>query len=595
MAKRLFLIFLLTSLTVLYFYSFLFAEKVVIVYTGDSHGSLYPCRCPKAPNGGIARRATKIKELRAEYTNLLVLDSGNYFAGGMQDIDRSTLELNKIRTKVNLLAMKTIGYDALGIGRDEFNFGKEFLSEIINTIDINFLSCNLDLAGVRPYIIKKLNKIKIGIIGISPLNLNIKSDVKTKNDFSETIKTIETNLRRLKDQKTDIVILLSQLGSKLDKQLVDKITGIDIIIGNGSSNSKDKYENRIGSVIYLEPYPWAKTLGVAELDIEDGKIKSFVVKKLPLGKDISDDPEIKSLLPRCFRDEECYRAGLIGRCKSAGKLDSECVYEEQLKVPLLIITPEVCKSCKIDDSLGRIRRRIPNLKVSYLNADDKQAKRLIKTLKITMLPAFLLGKEIVKYNSFNYLFRRKIIEKKGNYYLVNPSFAGVSYFLDRRRIKNRLDLFISLRDKLAKNVLDKTKQMLDNSKGKIDFHLHFLAMERKNKSGFMAPYGNSEIEEDKIALCVIKKYPEKMWDYLFCHTNKLQEGLFDSCIMSLDMDAEFIKQCSISNGDTLLKRNIELTEELGISYGPLFLLENQEIFGVEKNTTVEELERMIDK
>ena len=58
-----------------------YAKEITIIYTGETHAMLYPCNCPKEPDGGVARRATLIKQLRKNYPDALLLDSGGFFAG----------------------------------------------------------------------------------------------------------------------------------------------------------------------------------------------------------------------------------------------------------------------------------------------------------------------------------------------------------------------------------------------------------------------------------------------------------------------------------------------------------------------------------
>ncbi|PIP20064.1 MAG: hypothetical protein COX40_06610, partial [Candidatus Omnitrophica bacterium CG23_combo_of_CG06-09_8_20_14_all_40_11] len=61
---------------------------------------------------------------------------------------------------------------------------------------------------------------------------------------------------------------------------------------------------------------------------------------------------------------------------------------------------------------------------------------------IKALPVFLLGKESEREKGFDKL--KENLEMKGNFYMVKPQFSGIAYFLERKNIKGRLDLFISL-------------------------------------------------------------------------------------------------------------------------------------------------------
>jgi len=578
------------SLVVLLFCNLAFAEKIAIVYTGNTSSSLYPCHCPAAPNGGIARRATKIKELRKDYQNLLLLDSGNFFASGQQDIDSTTPELDKKRTEINFSGMEKMGYDAVNIGSDEFDFGKDFLQDKINRKKIAFLSCSLDLPGVMPYVIKKVGNTRVGIIGVSPLEIKI-GGFESKQEFQDVSKKIQENIDALKKKKVDIVILLSQLGLNFDKQLSEEVKGIDIIVNNLSGA---EVPEQLNSVKYLTPFQWGRTLGLLELDLEQGKIKDAARKDIPMSKDIFDDGEVKSSLPVCFRDYDCYKPEVVFKCQSAGEKNAACVYEPIAKVNVTVISPKMCKTCNVSDTLKLTADRIPIGEVSYLDSESTEAKEIIAKLDFSMLPVYILSKEITKHPNYQYFSNGHTVIEKNGYYFLNPVIVGVSYFLNRSFQAGRLDLFISLRDKMAKKALEKTRDLLAKLGKKIDFHIHFLAVEDKKLGNFSAPFGDAEIAEDKQALCIISKYPNKMWEYMFCHIDNLGKDSLSLCSKKLGLDQKKIKQCVDSQASTeLLSKNISLVEELKISYGPLFLLNNQEIFGIKEDTTVDELEKLI--
>jgi len=57
-----------------------YADEIKVVFTGQSYAMLYPCSCPMAPNGGVARRAALIKKLRAAGPNVLVVEAGSSVA-----------------------------------------------------------------------------------------------------------------------------------------------------------------------------------------------------------------------------------------------------------------------------------------------------------------------------------------------------------------------------------------------------------------------------------------------------------------------------------------------------------------------------------
>src|SRR3989338_9778802 len=74
------------------------AEEITILYTGNTRAMLYHCDCPREPDGGVARRAALVRELRTKYPGALLLDSGNFFVGGPYDNYSPNTQLDKERS-----------------------------------------------------------------------------------------------------------------------------------------------------------------------------------------------------------------------------------------------------------------------------------------------------------------------------------------------------------------------------------------------------------------------------------------------------------------------------------------------------------------
>jgi hypothetical protein len=164
--------------------------------------------------------------------------------------------------------------------------------------------------------------------------------------------------------------------------------------------------------------------------------------------------------------------------------------------------------------------------------------------------------------------------------------------LGREYIKDKVDLFIDLKNKSSKNALLLLKKLYKELQGNIDFDLHFLAIEENGE--FRARGGQPLIEEYKRSICIMTHYPDVWWDYILCRSDNIDSSWWDDCINNQDWDLGLIRDCSRSEeANALLRKNIKLTEELKISYGPLILLNNQEIFGITDKTSVSELKKII--
>jgi len=174
---------------------------------------------------------------------------------------------------------------------------------------------------------------------------------------------------------------------------------------------------------------------------------------------------------------------------------------------------------------------------------------------------------------------------KGNFYMVKPQFSGIAYFLERKNIKGRLDLFISLYDKNTLALLDMIKEF--------NPIVHFLAVE-KAKDNFAAKDGNLEVEEYLRSVCVQKYYPANFWDYISCRGEFINTSWWQDCLNKLDTNK--IMVCAQGEeGKELLRENINLNKELQIISGPAYLLDNQEIFGSQGVPKKEEFKKIIKR
>lgn len=238
MKQLLFTISLLFSLS-------LFAQnenKLVILHTNDTHSQIEPFGEQAGDNkgkAGLARRATLIKEIRKQYPNVLLLDAGDFIQG--------TPYFNMFGGELEVKAMNQLGYDVVTLGNHEFDNGVEFLSKMLQNAKFDIVSANYDVSNtvlknqIKPYVIKNINGIKVGIIGLNVRPNGLISDKNFEGiRFLNPIDEVNRYAKILKeDEKVDLVIALSHLGYQSDSQFSDKKVAagsrnVDIIIGGHS-------------------------------------------------------------------------------------------------------------------------------------------------------------------------------------------------------------------------------------------------------------------------------------------------------------------------------------------------------------------------
>lgn len=555
--------------------NYLYAKEITILYTGETHAMLYPCSCPKEPDGGVSRRATLIKQLKKSNPDTLVLDAGDFFGGGVMDEYTQNTQLDIKRTIINLKAMELMKYDALAVGDDEFNFGKEFLQENINKTNLTFLSANLKSDKASPFLIKEIAGIKIAIIGVTTLRAMDKAG---GIRFIDPKVAVKQAIAELKKAGVNIIVVLGHLSEGEDLSLINYVGGIDILI-SGYATDKEGPASKVGSTLLLRPSWQGRRLGKLSLTVKDNKITGYKVEELRLSDKIKDAPEIISVMPRCFSDANCRKKDYLGKCLDPATLNSRCVFSEAAKVSLLIIAPKNCRVCDTEVMVNYLKAQFPGLVVSYLYFPNAKADKMIRDFGIKSLPVYFLNKDIEKEKAFANLIKNT--EKKGDFYLLKPQFSGISYFLERKNLSGKLDLFLSLYDKDTKELLDMIKEFNPS--------IHFLAVEQENK--FDAAKGNLEVEDYLRAVCVEKYFPEYFWDYIGCRAKNISSSWWEDCASGLDTNK--IKNCTqCEEGKMLLRENISLNKELAVMFGPTYLLDNQEVFSSRGVPAKEEFKKL---
>ena len=93
---------------------------------------------------GLARTAAIVNEIRAEATNSLLLDNGDFLQGNpMGDFYAYERGLNEGDTHPIIGAMNAIGFDGATLGNHEFNYGLSFLEKALSGSKFPFALANV--------------------------------------------------------------------------------------------------------------------------------------------------------------------------------------------------------------------------------------------------------------------------------------------------------------------------------------------------------------------------------------------------------------------------------------------------------------------
>ena len=264
------------------------AYKLTVLHTNDQHSRIEPfdSSYSRNPNqGGFARRATLIQQIRSQEKNVLLLDAGDIFQG--------TPYFNFYGGELEFKLMSMMGYDAATMGNHDFDNGLEGFLKALPNAKFPFITSNYDFSNTildgktEKYKIFKKDGIKVGLFGVG-----IELDgLVGKKQFQETkyLNPVEIAQHYAdflrKEKGCDLVICLSHIGfdyrddaDKIsDKKLAAQTDNIDLILGGHTHTflpEPQSFINKSGKNVLVNQVGWAGLL-LGRIDFYFDKNKSL--------------------------------------------------------------------------------------------------------------------------------------------------------------------------------------------------------------------------------------------------------------------------------------------------------------------------------
>jgi 2',3'-cyclic-nucleotide 2'-phosphodiesterase (5'-nucleotidase family) len=156
------------------------------------------------------------------------------------------------------------------------------------------------LANVKPFIIKELPGVKVGIVGLTTTdmkNVSGNDEVRTM-DFADPVQTLNATIPEMKKQGAEVIIVLSHMGLEQDKLLAKNMNGIDLIVGGHSHNTLAE-PIKVGDTLIAQTGYGGKNLGKVSLtwDPDKKSITAGEGKLIPVqGDGVNSDMEINGII-----------------------------------------------------------------------------------------------------------------------------------------------------------------------------------------------------------------------------------------------------------------------------------------------------------
>lgn len=282
-------------------------HNVTILGTSDLHGHFMPWDYSADKlnlSGSLSQIATKVKTIRQEQPNVILVDAGDTIQGNFVEtfkdeaIDPMMLGFNEMK------------YDVWVLGNHEFDFGIKVLNRSLTQFKGRSLAGNIQRPDGNPflpgYTIIERGGIKIGVIGMdTPMTQVFAEGTNRLEGMTFTNPTLEVQkIIKQIDPQVDAIVLVAHMGLENENDITNTgVTDIangnpelDAIVAGHMHTLIDKAV--VNGVIITEPDKYGRALSRIDLQFEEQNGKFTLINKDSLTykiKDITSDSRMESL------------------------------------------------------------------------------------------------------------------------------------------------------------------------------------------------------------------------------------------------------------------------------------------------------------
>jgi 2',3'-cyclic-nucleotide 2'-phosphodiesterase (5'-nucleotidase family) len=306
-------------------------DSLVILHTNDVHSRLDPFEVNGGERvGGVAARSALIARERARGGRVILLDGG--------DLVQGTPYYNRFRGEPDHRLLDLLGYDAIALGNHDLDDGAAAWRRRAETTRTPILSANVFAAAesawadraagpvpraalrsvkwigggktpagtnlrylATPYRIVERDGLRIAIFGLTTHSLDriVAARKNAGVAVGSPIAAARELVPRLRDE-ADVVIALSHLGVDADRDLVDRVPGIDLVIGGHSHTPlfRPSLEGAAGgrATPIAQAGSWGRYLGRTSLRWSGDRARAAFGQLLTVRPEEGEDAAVEAVL-----------------------------------------------------------------------------------------------------------------------------------------------------------------------------------------------------------------------------------------------------------------------------------------------------------
>ena len=586
----------------------------LLLFTGNTQAQLEPCGCFVGQSGGLPRRAKAIAHIRKNGFSPLLVDLGGIqpsqlpsmklpsFESEVGSTDDEVIMRDQHRVQTTLTAMEMMGYDAF------FPFDVE--TEILQThvVDVSFPFLDSDLTQNSDlYLMETAGGKRVAVVGFS---INDTSEVGFVSDRLHSL--------FLKAEKqSDFVVGVSHSPPEVNKALALEYPSFSAILSPFEGETE-----KIGDVLLAYCNSKGKTLSALALTDRAVGISSEI-QQIALREDVPDDPDVRKLLDdfyhkvaidhqlqtidhRLFSSEPFEQNGensYIGSqaCQECHQKEfSQWSHSSHATAfnTLRTVGREYypgCITCHVTGSGYESGYQIGNPeREHFVDVGCETCHGPGKLHAYTPLEDNIRGQVPEKVcmechtpehsPGFNQLIQQVMLEV--DHSRSQPSLKQLLEQRMRGPMKPKVELFVMSYCPFGVQAEQELLPFFEKYGNTIDFKLRFIVgkKETSTENGsreikFTSLHGQPELIENKRQMVIAELYPDKLFDYLLCRADHLEEA-WVNCAKDVGLDVGEVAEAIETEKITLaLIEEVERKEELNIKGSPTLVIDGRIIDG----------------
>ena len=247
----------------------------------------------RGARGGLARVAALRQRIMRESPHTLFLLAGDTIAPSVAS--------NIFKGRQIIETWNVSGLDYAALGNHEFDFGDDVLRQRMKESRFVWLGTNVferktgKLFGdMPPFVVREFEGVKVGLFGILTPDTKQSSKASADVEFRDPCETAKTVVPQIRARGAQVIIAVTHLTMRQDKELA-RCAPVDVIIGG---HEHSLLQSLSGRTPIFKVGSDARNIGRIDLNISaaTGALESVDWEIIPVTQDIADEPQTAAVV-----------------------------------------------------------------------------------------------------------------------------------------------------------------------------------------------------------------------------------------------------------------------------------------------------------